>query len=75
MKSKLEIENRRDALQLEAQRISSQIDEVDKKINEIPKGLYREYLRKPLIKEKEVLQVWLGIINSRWAEMMWMLNE
>lgn len=75
MRSKLEIEHRRDILQLEAKRISSQIEELDKKIQEIPKGLFQVYLRKPLIKEKDGLHVSLGIINSRWTEMMWMLGE
>jgi vacuolar-type H+-ATPase subunit E/Vma4 len=75
MKSELEIQQRRDALKLECQKISSQIDEVDEKLKQIPEGLNYEHLRRPLIKEKEGLHVSLGLMNSRWAETLWMLDE
>lgn len=75
MKSELEIQQRRDALKLEAQKISSQIDEVESKLKQIPDGMNHEYLRRPLIKEKEGLRVSLGLMNSRWAETLWILDE
>jgi uncharacterized coiled-coil DUF342 family protein len=75
MKSELEIQQRRDALRLEAQKISSQIDEVNVKLKQIPEGMNHEHLRRPIIKEIEGLRVLLGFMNSRWAEMLWVLDE
>ena len=75
MKSELEIQQRRDNLRLEAQKISSQIDEVNVKLKQIPEGMNHEHLRRPIIKEIEGLRVLLGFMNSRWAEMLWVLDE
>lgn len=75
MKSEKQIQKRRDALKLEAQKISSKIDKVDLKLKNIPEGLNHEHLRKALIKEKESLHISLGLINSRWAELLWVLNK
>jgi uncharacterized coiled-coil DUF342 family protein len=75
MKSELEIQQRRDTLRLEVQKISSQIDEVNVKLKQIPEGMNHEHLRRPIIKEIEGLRVLLGFMNSRWAEMLWVLDE
>ena len=75
MKSELEIRKRRDTLKLEAQKISSQLNEVDAKLKEIPEAIRSEHLRIPLIKEKEGLHISLGLMNSRWVETLWMLDE
>jgi hypothetical protein len=73
--NELKIQQRRDALQLEAQRISLQIYELEKRLNKIPEGLNNEYLRKPLIREKEGLHTLLGITNSKWSECLWILDN
>lgn len=75
MKSELEIQKKMDILILESQRISLQIHDLDSKIKNIPKGLVYECIRKPLIKQKEGLHVSLGLTNSRWGELQWVLNK
>jgi uncharacterized coiled-coil DUF342 family protein len=75
MKSELEIQQRRDALRLEAQNISSQIDEVNVRLKQIPEGMNHEHLRRPMIKEIEGLRVLLALMNNNWAEMLWVLGE
>lgn len=74
MKTEFEIKKRIDVLKIEAQRISMQIEELNRKIEESQKSINQTYLRIPFIKEKDSLHISLAIINSRWAELLWILE-
>jgi len=71
MKTKEEIEKRRDMFKSLAQETSSKINDLDVKI----KGCKSNWIATSLLKEKESLHVLLGIANSQWVELMWVLDE
>ena len=70
MKSKEEIKKRRDMFKALAQETSSKIYDLDIKIKNDNQKFQPTFL-----KEKESLHTLLGIANSQWAELMWMLDE
>lgn len=71
MKSKHEIEKRRDMFKMLAQETASKIDDLDMKIKRCQTKNDAHYL----VKEKESLHILIGIANSQWAELMWVLDE
>ena len=71
MKTKEEIEKRRDMFKALAQETSSKINDLEVKI----KKCESTWIEASLLKEKESLHILLGIANSQWAELMWVLDE
>lgn len=71
MRSKEEIEKRRDMFEVLAQETQSKIDDFDIKIKKSQSSYEATYLKK----QKESLNILLAITNSQWVELMWVLEE
>lgn len=71
MKSKEEIEKRRDMFEVLAQETQSKIDELEIEIEESQSN----FKTASLIRQKEKWLNLLTVTNSQWAELMWVLGE